>query len=154
MEGRDRIVALRGPCPAPTDLHSTIRNVCEQADVPADVVVSSMASGKTLEVTEMGVQEIASIVAEALRNAIRHASPRRVDVRTIYSRKSVTIEIADDGIGIGADILKRGGKDGHWGVVGMRERAERLGAELTIVRGPHAGTVVSLRIPRLRLLRN
>lgn len=153
VEGRDRIMALRCPEGMSTDLQSTIRNVCEQAGVPPSIEVTSTACGKSFAVSETVMEEIAAIVAEALRNAIVHAQPSHVDIRTAYSRNGVTLEVEDNGAGIGTEILKRGGKEGHWGIAGMRERAERLRAALTIARGPTTGTLVRLRIPRARLRR-
>ncbi|MBO9716139.1 MAG: hypothetical protein J7507_04860, partial [Pseudoxanthomonas sp.] len=71
----------------------------------------------------------------------------RVGVEISYGAREMRLRIVDDGRGIDAQTLERGGRAGHWGLHGMRERAERVGAQLRIWSRPGAGTEVELRIP-------
>ncbi|MCS0613550.1 histidine kinase [Massilia kyonggiensis] len=91
--------------------------------------------------------EIAEIAREALRNAFAHAHAARIRVTLVYARRTLTLCVADDGCGIPEPVRRDGARSGHWGLVGMRERAERIGARLDIASGPRQGTTVTLTVP-------
>ncbi|MEO8257487.1 MAG: ATP-binding protein [Acidobacteriota bacterium] len=83
------------------------------------------------------------IAQEAVTNAIRHGRPRRIDISVAYDDSQVTLTIADDGCGFDADApAKAPHDDEHFGLVTMRERAERAGGELQIDSVPGTGTTV------------
>ena len=83
---------------------------------------------------------------EALANAFRHSQASKIEVELEYSTKHLRILVRDDGAGIDQDVLQTG-KDGHWGLTGMRERAESIGARLKVWSRTNAGTEVELLIP-------
>ena len=94
--------------------------------------------------------DVANIAREALRNACLHADARQIRVLLEYGRRALVLEVGDDGGGIPAEVLERGGRAGHWGLVGMRELAERMGARLAVGPGPRGGTLVRLSVPAAR----
>ena len=67
--------------------------------------------------------EIYRIAAEALRNAFRYAQARRIEVAITYGERQFRLRVRDDGKGMGLEVLEEQGRVGHWGLVGMRERA-------------------------------
>jgi signal transduction histidine kinase len=83
---------------------------------------------------------------EALANAFRHSQAKKIEVELEYSTKHLRILVRDDGSGIDQEVLQTG-KDGHWGLAGMRERAESIGARLKVWSRANAGTEVELLIP-------
>jgi ligand-binding sensor domain-containing protein/signal transduction histidine kinase len=86
------------------------------------------------------------VAGEALLNALRHASPTRIDLDLRYSRDSLELKIIDNGCGFGPGVLDHhGGK--HYGLIGMRERAESLGGSLYVTSASRKGTTVGLKIP-------
>jgi signal transduction histidine kinase len=91
--------------------------------------------------------EIADIAREALRNAFVHAHAGRVWVTLEYAHRALLLCVADDGCGIPHAVRRDGARCGHWGLVGMRERAARIGARLDIASGPREGTAVTLTVP-------
>lgn len=91
--------------------------------------------------------EIAEIAREALRNAFVHAHAARIRVTLAYAARALTLCVADDGRGIPEPVRRDGARSGHWGLVGMRERAARIGAKLDIGSGPRQGTTVALTVP-------
>jgi signal transduction histidine kinase len=93
--------------------------------------------------------EIYRIGAEALRNAFRHARARRIEVDVRYSEQLLRLQIRDDGVGISPEILKRG-RSNHYGLAGMRERAQKIGAKLEIWTATVTGTEIDLSIPAAR----
>jgi signal transduction histidine kinase len=84
---------------------------------------------------------------EAIVNAVKHANARRVEIELAYARSDLRLRVCDDGCGFSPsdeDIAPNGG---HWGIVGMRERATHVGGALEIVGTLNCGTVVSLSLP-------
>ena len=73
-------------------------------------------------------------------NAFRHAQASRIDVELSHGDDELRLRVRDDGSGMDADVLAAGHKPGHWGLTGMRERAEQIGAVLAMRSRPGAGT--------------
>ena len=80
---------------------------------------------------------------ESLTNAVRHAAPRRIDVRLRFGDGWVTLVVKDDGRGF--DVADRAGKG--YGLTGMRERVDALGGSLSIDSQPGEGSEVSVTLP-------
>lgn len=87
----------------------------------------------------IAMRQIAAIVTESIRNAHQHSRARSIDVVGVVDRTSVEIRVSDDGDGFSPANLP----EGHYGVLGMRERADRIAADLRIESGS-AGTTVGL----------
>ena len=106
---------------------------------------------------DLGAEEIAvdsetatavfRIFQETLTNVARHANAREVKVRLAEENGDLTLEVHDNGRGIGEDELANANS---LGVLGMRERALLLGGTLTIRGEPGQGTTVRIRIPEVR----
>jgi signal transduction histidine kinase/ligand-binding sensor domain-containing protein len=94
--------------------------------------------------------EIAEIVREALRNAFAHSSATQIRVSIDYGRRKLGLKVADNGKGIDQHVLRYGSRDGHWGLVGMRERAARICARLRIDSTRDGGTTVALTLATKR----
>jgi Histidine kinase-, DNA gyrase B-, and HSP90-like ATPase len=90
--------------------------------------------------------EIHRIARESLRNALRHAQAGHIETEITYG-ESLRLHFRDDGKGIDPSVVERGGRSGHWGLPGIRERAEQIGAELSVWSELGAGTEVELSIP-------
>jgi signal transduction histidine kinase len=104
-------------------------------EVPIDLVVDELPRcGDGIE------REIVAITQEALTNAVRHSQAGRITIRaSAVQAVGVRLSIADDGRGFGHDQSTSG-----FGMTSMQERAERIGASLTIVTAPRNGTEVVL----------
>jgi signal transduction histidine kinase len=89
-------------------------------------------------------EELYHIAQEALNNALKHAHPRQVRVDLRFSQDAVSLQVADDGAGFALQDVQGGG---GLGLPGMRERAERIGADLRIESAPGQGTQVTVRAP-------
>jgi signal transduction histidine kinase len=90
--------------------------------------------------------EVYHIGRELLVNAFRHSQASCIEVELEYGPKSFRIVVRDDGCGIDPEVL-RARREGHWGLPGMRERAERVGARLRVWSRAAAGTEVALSVP-------
>jgi PAS domain S-box-containing protein len=80
---------------------------------------------------------------EAISNAVEHARPQNISVELCFALGSVRLRVIDDGCGFSPDILPAG----RFGIIGMRERAEKIRAVFMILGSPGHGTQVHLRIP-------
>jgi signal transduction histidine kinase len=123
-------------------------------ELTAESVVGGLTPATFCVVTEGAPQmlhpimrdEICRIAFETLRNAFRHAHARRIEVGITYGDQLLQIRVRDDGRGIDATTLDHGGRPGHWGLAGMRERALRIGARLDIRSRSGDGTEVELSV--------
>ena len=92
-------------------------------------------------------EEVYRIARELLRNAYRHAQARNIEAELRYDDNAFLLVVRDDGKGIDPNVLKDHGRAGHWGLPGMYERAEGIGARLDIWSEAGAGTEVRLTVP-------
>jgi signal transduction histidine kinase len=90
--------------------------------------------------------QVYRIGREAVSNAFRHSGADKVEVEISYRPADLCLAVRDTGCGIDEEVLRRG-RDGHWGLIGMRESAEKMGAELRLRSRAGAGTELDLRIP-------
>jgi signal transduction histidine kinase len=90
--------------------------------------------------------EVYRIGREALLNAFMHAHANRIEVEVEYASRHLRVLVRDDGRGIDPQVL-HSGREGHWGLVGIRERSERIGANLRLRSRIGAGTEVDLTVP-------
>jgi signal transduction histidine kinase/ligand-binding sensor domain-containing protein len=146
-EGRDRVRGLRGSVVYQGELRAALTEFAEDLAVlyPTAFVVGVQGAERQLH--PVALEEVYGIAREALANAFHHAGAQRVDVEVAFGNDSLRIRIGDNGKGIDADVLSKGGITGHWGLPGMRERAQKLGAKLRIRSASKAGTDVELEIP-------
>ena len=152
-ESRDAIRGIRSTSSAVFNLAETMRALIDQTaegmmlddkeGVQSIVAVQGVPRELRIQVTD----DICRIAQEALRNAKQHAESQQVKVEIIYSKDRLLLRVIDDGKGIDANVLEQGGRPGHWGLVGMRERAKRIGAKLSIFARPSGGTEVELTLP-------
>jgi len=76
--------------------------------------------------------EVYRIAGEGLRNAFRHARARRIEVESGMDERELRVRIRDDGSGIDASVRGHEGRAEHWGLPGMRERAQRIGGTMDL----------------------
>jgi signal transduction histidine kinase len=92
--------------------------------------------------------ELFCIVREALENVERHAAATRVQVQLRDVAPDVVLSVVDDGVGIGGEGDARSLQtNGHYGLIGMAERGERIGATVQVAGRPGEGTTITVRLP-------
>jgi signal transduction histidine kinase/ligand-binding sensor domain-containing protein len=91
--------------------------------------------------------EVYRIGVESLRNAVRHANARRIEVDIRYGKDGLRLRIRDDGKGIDPGVLGQEHIAGHWGLRGMRERARLIGGTFEVWSQLGTGTEAELTIP-------
>ncbi len=90
--------------------------------------------------------EVYRIGREAVLNAVLHAHPQMIEIELEYASTYLRMLVRDDGCGIDGQVLQTG-REGHWGLAGMRKRSESIGAALRLRSRPGAGTEVELTVP-------
>jgi signal transduction histidine kinase/ligand-binding sensor domain-containing protein len=146
VEGRERVRDLRAHAHTALALSQAFSLVGEELlqDHPR-TAFRVVVDGAPRELHLLVRDEAYRIGREALLNAFSHSGARRIEVELTYKRAELQLQFRDDGSGIDPKILGLG-RPGHWGLTGMRERAEKMGARLDIRSGAGAGTEIELRI--------
>jgi signal transduction histidine kinase/streptogramin lyase len=153
-EGRDAVQGLRMSTVEKNDLAVAIRTLGEELasaetnQSPPEFKV--VVEGASRNLHPILRDEVYRTAAEALRNAFRHAAAQNVEVEIRYDEKYFRLRVRDDGKGIGPEVLRAEGREGHYGLHGMRERAELVGGKLTIWTELDSGTEIELNIPGAR----
>ena len=91
--------------------------------------------------------EVYRIASEATCNAFRHSGATRIEVEICYDKNQLRVRVQDNGKGIDPKVLDGGGREGHYGLPGMQERAKLAGGKLTIRSRLDSGTEIELTIP-------
>ncbi len=145
-EGRNAIRSLRSPDSEGNDLEQVLSRVQEEFAAQASVDFRVIVEGKLKALHPVIRDEVCRIAREAIINAFRHANATSIEVEIEYAARTLGITVRDNGSGIDAKLLQTG-REGHWGLSNMRERAEKIGAKLNVLSRPGAGTEVQLSVP-------
>jgi ligand-binding sensor domain-containing protein/signal transduction histidine kinase len=124
----------------PAALRDTTKRLTAENDVEAVVEVTGPSRPLPLPVET----NLLRIGQEAINNAVKHARANRIDVTLNFDTRSVRLSIRDDGRGFDSEAQVA---DGHFGLIGMRERAEQIGAVLTIDSAQERGTQIEVDVP-------
>lgn len=145
IEGRDSVRQLRARSEA--SLAEIFQATAESArgDNPTDIQVA--IEGEPRELATHIRDELAAIGDEAIINALRHAAARRIDVLLTFTASEVQLIVRDDGTGIPQEVVRQGGRTGHFGLIGMRERAEHIGGSFSVASRAGGGTEVLAVVP-------
>ena len=150
-EGRDTVQGLRSSTVETNDLARAIGALGEELagdETNSNGVECSVeVEGTPRDLHPILRDEVYRIAGEALRNAFRHAQARRIDVAIGYGERQFRLRVRDDGKGIDPEVLDRQARAGHFGLPGMRERAELIGGDLEVWSKRQSGTEVGLNIP-------
>ena len=144
QEGRAALNSLRTSTTLRNDLADALQRATENGFVPGSMTVKFSVLGDAREMHPVVRDEVYRIGYEAIRNACLHSSATQLAIELRYSRE-LTLRVSDNGIGIDPSITDKG-KDGHFGLQGMRERADRVGGKLTLLTST-SGTEIKLVVP-------
>jgi signal transduction histidine kinase len=144
-EGRNTVRGLRSTNGA-HDLEQLFSRIPQELNLQEEVGFRIIVEGAALPL-EPGIRtEVYSIGREALVNAFRHSRASQIQMELEYASSQLRLLVRDNGGGIDPQVVQSG-RDGHWGLLGMRERAERIGAKLKVASSHSDGTEVELSVP-------
>ena len=145
-ESRNAIQCLRSSGSGPLDLVVALSEVHREFSAQSGVDFRATIVGQQQPLRSAIQREVYSIGREALVNAFCHSSAKRIDLELKYADRNLTIRVRDNGCGIDPQVLDTG-RTGHWGLIGMRERAARIGGLLKISTILNVGTEIEISIP-------
>jgi signal transduction histidine kinase len=144
-EGRAALESLRISHTESNDLTASLDRALFECRLRRRIETELFVNGTPITLHPVLNDEIFRIASEAVRNACVHSTGEKLFIELDY-RRNLTLKITDNGTGMDNRILNNG-RPGHFGLVGMRERAARIGARFSIA-SDATGTVVSLSVPR------
>lgn len=152
-EGRNAVRGLRSSSGNSLGLEQALSLVRQEFAGEEQTDFRVIVEGKARALHPVIRDEVYRVGHEALVNAFRHSRAKSIEVELEYLAGSLRLLVSDDGVGIDPKVLQSG-RDGHWGLSGMRERAERIGARLKVRSRASAGTEVELIVPARAAFQN
>ncbi len=144
LEGRAALNSLRSSTTKTNDLAAALCDAADSCYVGSNVTIAFVLNGTSRDMHPIVREEIYRIGCEAINNACVHSGASVVTIELTYTHDLLLI-VRDNGRGIDEAILQFG-KNGHFGMRGMRERADRIGGKLSLKTNPNSGTEVTLLV--------
>jgi signal transduction histidine kinase len=144
-EGRLALQGLRSSSGAPETLEQALSNLRDEI-TPGGSLFRIFVTGNSRALKPDVQEQLYLMGREALLNALRHSAGSRIEAEIEYLPSRLRVVVRDDGCGIDPEVV-RSGRNGHWGLLGMRERAASIGARLRIWSKPGCGTEVEICAP-------
>jgi len=146
VEGRQSVRDLREEGTGDDEFSEVLTTYGSQLTEGSSAVFSLNVIGSPQALSPIVYSEASRIAREALLNAFQHSQASKIEAELIYDKVGVCIRIRDNGVGVDEQIIDSG-KPGHWGLSGMRERADKIGARLDIWSRHRAGMEIELSVP-------
>lgn len=146
LEGRQSVRDIREEGTTGVELSEALLQCGEELARDHTSVFSLTVVGEARPIGPIVFNESYRIAREALINAFQHSHAIKIEVEITYNESRLCVRIRDDCESIDGAMLSKG-RSGHWGLSGMRERAQKIGAQLDIWSHSGAGTEIELRIP-------
>jgi PAS domain S-box-containing protein len=146
MDARRAVWDLRSPTLAAGDFPAALRTAAEDCVRGATVELEYDVAGPPRPVDPEIEAVVVRVAQEAIANVVKHAAARTVRVRLSFEPRRVRLAVSDNGRGfaVASDFQAYGG---HWGLLGMRERASQVQGKLTLRSAPGHGAQVVLLVP-------
>jgi signal transduction histidine kinase/ligand-binding sensor domain-containing protein len=145
-EGRNAVRGLRTTAGDDHELEEAFSGIKGELASGQSTAYRVIVEGRPRRLNPAVRDDIYRIGREGLVNAFRHSGAASVEIEIDYTPRELRLFVRDDGRGIDPQVV-RSGTPGHWGILGMKERAERIGGSLTIRSRASAGTEIELRVP-------
>jgi len=145
-EARQAVWDLRQSPESMANIDPLLARMSEQVSHEFGVPVTYQMSGRPFDLDQSTVHELLMVAREALYNSVRHGRPHKVQLHLSFDENGFTLRVRDDGIGFDPSALPR--SDGHYGLIGMKERVERLRGKFTLESQVGNGTELTVEVPR------
>ena len=145
-QGRAAMRTLRGHTKNNSNLYFDLRQIVEECDRQRKIQVVFPIPASSRLMRPLAQEEVFRIGSEAIRNAYAHANATHIDI-DLHFEPDLLLRVKDDGSGMSPAIASLG-REGHFGLRGMRERASRIGAKFSLDTSLGGGTVVTIRVPK------
>ncbi|MGF6494212.1 signal transduction histidine kinase/ligand-binding sensor domain-containing protein [Luteibacter sp. 621] len=145
VEARRKLIALRQRGDQRLDLYDALSREGRSLQEGTDIGFSVKLAGGEAVIADDHAEELRDMATEVLRNAFHHAKASRVEVTINVDNHVLWLVVADDGAGFSKADVERAMVDGHFGLKGVRERGDHIGAHVHIDTEPGHGTEVHIR---------
>jgi signal transduction histidine kinase/ligand-binding sensor domain-containing protein len=145
-EGRNAVRGLRSSASDDHELEAAFSGIQSELASGQTTAYRVIVEGQPRQLNPAVRDDVYRIGREGLVNAFRHSGAAAVEIEIEYTPAELRLFVRDDGRGMDPQVV-RSGTPGHWGIAGMKERAERIGGSLTIRSRASAGTEIELRVP-------
>lgn len=145
-EGRAAIRGLQAAPTVPSSLEQALANFLGEVTPLRGIRLRIFVEGTPWALTPAIQEQLYLIGREAVINALRHSAATEIEVEVQYLRTVLRVLVRDNGCGIRPEAVHQA-RDSHWGLHGMRERAENIGARFDIWSRPGTGTEVCVAVP-------
>ena len=147
LEGRELVLDLRTRLTDDEGLAQALAQACERLKAfhPIDYIIS--VQGKAVLIKAAVREELFVIGKEAVTNAFHHSNATKIEIELAFSSALISLSVRDNGCGVGSAVQELGSRAGHFGLPGMRERAEHIGASFELWSQVNVGTEVAVRVP-------
>ncbi|WP_047495498.1 sensor histidine kinase [Terriglobus sp. TAA 43] len=146
QEGRDKVGALRSESEPGDDLAADLARFGHEATAESESKFRLTIEGGARPIHSVVYEDIQMIAREAITNASRHAGATIIECVIQFAPRHFLFVCRDNGCGISKDMLEGKGRRGHWGLIGMQERAANIGGSLRVTPVETGGTQVELRL--------
>jgi signal transduction histidine kinase len=151
--GRRALNDLRAAPLSAADLVKSFSQLANNLTRDAGTKIDVIVEGRERPLKAMAGNDVLQVGRQAITNAFQHASARNIHVLLSYGEQQLRIRVQDNGCGINEETLNLG-RPGHYGIAGMKERAERLGGSISVRSRVGKGTEVDLSVPAQLLYRD
>jgi signal transduction histidine kinase len=146
-EAREAVWNLRQASDPAANLIPSLHKMTEEVTREFAIPVEYSISGKPFDFHQEMLHELLMVVREAIYNAVRHGHPTQINVDISFDSSECKVRVVDDGAGFDPEAVASL-PVGHYGLVGMKERVQRIGGRFVLSSRSGAGTEIILRIPR------
>jgi signal transduction histidine kinase len=150
LEGRNRVSRLRSVYLTDSELKDSIERFARDLNGHRAIEFVAERKGGNDSLQAPIVEEIFCIAREAVANAFRHSESSRIVIGLDYQRRQFVFSCRDNGRGFDLADQQTTQTNGHWGLRGMSERAEKIGAKFSFESGTGKGTEVRVVLPARR----
>jgi signal transduction histidine kinase len=128
------------------DLAAALESGAQLWTAGSGMEVDVDVEGDSATLPENLAHQVLRIAQEAVTNVVKHAGANHVSLRLSVDPGGLQLNIVDDGRGFDASTAFASGNE-HFGLIGMRERAKRMGGNVSLVTRPGEGTELNLKVP-------
>lgn len=144
--GRQVLRNLREKTHYTSDLTGALSKTIEEFQRTDGPAASLTVQGTARAINPIVAEELLQVGSQAIANAFQHAKAKRIEVYLMYKPNELRLEVDDNGCGIDPGV-SAANKPGHYGLIGMKERTERIRGTLTITSRTGEGTKVTVLVP-------
>jgi signal transduction histidine kinase len=129
------------------DISPLLQRMADRVSHEFGIPVTCHTSGKPFALDQSSVHEVLMVAREALYNSVRHGHPYKVEIGIRFEEKACSVDVRDDGYGFDPAMLSAT-TTGHYGLIGMKERVERIGGKFILRSHIGEGTELMIQVPR------